>query len=396
MDARRTLLALGAAVVFASCAESPNGPSRVSPEATAPLFLNTASVAWSCLAASHAGIFSSEVACSQRTLLRIETTSADLVPGAPTNLAAAVNGSTVTFTWTAPAGGDAPTSYVIEAGSVAGAVNLANFETGSAATTQVVTDVPNGTYYVRLRAKNGAGPSGVSNEITVVVGGGGGCTQAPPTPSNFAASVGGSTVSLSWAGVTGASSYIIEAGAVSGSSALANFDTGSTATSYTAPNVPAGTYYVRGRARNACGTSGPSNEVTVVIGGPSVTILLTPINNSAIAQNDPTIGCPLHPTRGYGHRIFFDWTDSFSPYGIAGYELFAKKREAAFPIVDTFVGSSQFVLLACNAFVADPNLQNWEWRVRARDAQGVFSDWSTTGLFHFVPCRLPNGTACRT
>jgi hypothetical protein len=80
-----------------------------------------------------------------------------------------VVGSTVTLTWQPPASGS-PLSYVIEAGSSPGNANLAVFDTGSAATTVTVPNVPAGTYYVRVRARSG-GSSGTSNEVVVTVGG---------------------------------------------------------------------------------------------------------------------------------------------------------------------------------------------------------------------------------
>jgi hypothetical protein len=55
------------------------------------------------------------------------------------------------------------TSYRVLAGSRPTACNLADFNTGSAAT----TNVPPGTYYMRVVAVNAAGTSGRSNEITV-------------------------------------------------------------------------------------------------------------------------------------------------------------------------------------------------------------------------------------
>jgi hypothetical protein len=86
----------------------------------------------------------------------------------PQSLTHTVSGSTVTFTWTAPAVGT-PTSYILEAGSATGLSDLAVLNTGSTATTRAVSSVPRGTYYVRLRAVNAQGSSLVSNERTVVV-----------------------------------------------------------------------------------------------------------------------------------------------------------------------------------------------------------------------------------
>ena len=89
-------------------------------------------------------------------------------PGAPSAFAVSGNsGGTISFTWGASAG--APTSYVIEAGSISGASNLANADLGTSATAYTAFGVGRGTYFVRLRAKNGCGTSGVSNELVLVV-----------------------------------------------------------------------------------------------------------------------------------------------------------------------------------------------------------------------------------
>ena len=70
-------------------------------------------------------------------------------------------------------------------------------------------------------------------------------------------------VTLNWDGVQGAAGYVLEAGSSAGSSDLATLDTASTATTFTAANVGRGRYYVRVRARGACGTGAASNEIIV-------------------------------------------------------------------------------------------------------------------------------------
>lgn len=199
-------------------------------------------------------------------------------PAAPSNLTASVSGTTVTISWTAGGGGQ--TSYVIEAGSSPGAADFANFDTKSAATFFFAPLVPNGTYYVRVRARNADGTSGPSNEVTIVVTGGGGpCTAPPGAPTNFTASVSGNTVTVSWQAPAGiqvsgaanaATSYILEAGSTVGASNLFNSDIGNnTSLTATAPN---GNYFARARSRNACGTSGPSNEANFSVSGGAVNL----------------------------------------------------------------------------------------------------------------------------
>jgi len=185
-------------------------------------------------------------------------------PGPPTGLTATAVGSTVTLTWGAPATGGAPTAYIIEAGSAPGLANLANFSTGNTATTFSASGVGAGSYYVRVRATNSAGTSAPSADALLVVGGG--CVGPPSAPTGFANTFkSGGTVTFAWNASAGATTYIIEAGSAPGAANLANADLGSSATSATFSGVPNGTYFVRLRAQNACGTSGVSNEVVLIL-----------------------------------------------------------------------------------------------------------------------------------
>ena len=90
-------------------------------------------------------------------------------PGAPTRLAAAINGSRVTVSWSAPGGGNAPTTYIIQAGSAPRLSDLANIDLGSANTTLINNAVGPGTYFVRMLARNSCGTGPASNEIVVTV-----------------------------------------------------------------------------------------------------------------------------------------------------------------------------------------------------------------------------------
>ena len=90
----------------------------------------------------------------------------DPLPAAPTNVASSVSGSTVSLTWTAPAG--AVTSYVLEAGTAAGLANLGTLPVG-AMPSLVVPGVPAGTYVLRVRAVTSAGSGAASSDVVVVV-----------------------------------------------------------------------------------------------------------------------------------------------------------------------------------------------------------------------------------
>ena len=109
--------------------------------------------------------------------------SAQSPPGAPTGLIASITGTTVTLQWQPPAGGSTPQGYVVEAGSAAGASNIGRFPTGPSPTTMIATNVAAGTYFVRVRATNGSGESGPSDEVTVPVGAA--CSAAPSAPASL-------------------------------------------------------------------------------------------------------------------------------------------------------------------------------------------------------------------
>jgi predicted phage tail protein len=189
------------------------------------------------------------------------------VPLAPGALVSAVDGSTVRLAWTAPlAAGPSVIAYIVEAGSRSGAADLAQVVTDGALPLLIASGVANGTYYVRVRASNAAGAGPPSNEVIVIVGGGpSSCAGAPSAPRPLEATVAGSTVLLGWGAAAGqAALYVLEAGSRSEASDLVVSDVGA-ATSITAVNVAAGTYFVRVRARNSCGVSAPSNEVVVSV-----------------------------------------------------------------------------------------------------------------------------------
>lgn len=87
-------------------------------------------------------------------------------PQAVRNLRAHAAGQTVAVEWDLPAGGDAPTSYVLEAGLSPGASNAALL---SITARGLAAAAPPGTYYVRVKALNlcGAGPATDDLSVTV-------------------------------------------------------------------------------------------------------------------------------------------------------------------------------------------------------------------------------------
>ncbi len=179
-------------------------------------------------------------------------------PAAPTRLRTQVFGSLAVAAWDPSANA---ASYIVQVGSVSGASDLFNAPLGN--TTTISGNVPPGQYFWRVIASNSGGKSAPSSEAHFTVGG---CTP-PSAPHGFTFSVSGRIVTLNWLAPASGSpvtGYIVEAGSASGLSNLYNGPTGS-ATPGGVTAVPPGTYFVRLRARNPCGTSGPSNERIITV-----------------------------------------------------------------------------------------------------------------------------------
>ena len=91
--------------------------------------------------------------------------------------------------------------------------------------------------------------------------------SAPGVPTNLAANVSGSTVTISWnASASGgaATGYRLEAGTAPGLADITTFQT--TATGIAVPGVPTGQYFVRVRSTNAVGTSAATSDLTINVG----------------------------------------------------------------------------------------------------------------------------------
>jgi predicted phage tail protein len=133
-----------------------------------------------------------------------------------------------------------------------------------ASTSFPVPSVPNGTYFIRVRAiSGGTGPASLETAFTV----GGGPVLPPGAPTNLTSSVSGATVMLAWSPPTAGgppTSYTVEAGSGPGLSNLASAPVGATP-AFSTSAVPPGTYFVRVISTNAAGASAPSNEVTVIV-----------------------------------------------------------------------------------------------------------------------------------
>lgn len=261
------------------------------------------------------------------------------VPSAPTGLGAQVAGSTVVLAWTPSAAGPV-LGYRLEAGSGSGLSNLANAVIGPTPSF-TATFVPNGTYFVRVRAIGSDGDSAASNEVIVTVGGGGGCSAAPNAPVNLAATVSGLNVALSWAsgGGCATSNYVLRVGTGPGLTNIAVVNMG-TALALATAGVP-GTYYVRVVAQNAFGTSAPSNEVVVQISGgapsPICGQMTAMVSSAPFGDPDKAVGTARYPASATG-RAFINFT-SFRRVGATWVEYDWYRVDTVFPTGGTSLSS---------------------------------------------------------
>jgi glucose/arabinose dehydrogenase len=204
-------------------------------------------------------------ATSNEILVIVGGTSAPCQsPTAPRALAGDAVGAVIQLFWSPPAAGDAPTRYLIHAGSMSGATDIGTVPL-EGSFTSAGGPVPDGTYFLRVVAVNACGVSEPSNEVTITIG------EPPPAapgpPGNLLGESIGRHVSLAWAPpVLGGpvTRYIIEVADAAGT-ALASFDTGNPALSFSHGNVPPGTYLVRVRAANRGGVGPASELVTLVV-----------------------------------------------------------------------------------------------------------------------------------
>ncbi|MGE0814102.1 MAG: hypothetical protein AB7O28_00880 [Vicinamibacterales bacterium] len=208
-------------------------------------------------------------------------------PGAPV-LTASSSGNTVSIAWTPSATGGAATSYTLYAGSAPGARNLAALTIRG---TSFTANAPTGLYYLTVVGRNAFGPGPPSNEVAVQAG----CVTAPPPPGTLSFQKAGATVRFAWGAAPTAVSYTIEAGQAPGTAGYGAAPLGNV-TSLTA-TAPLGLYYVRLRAANACGVSGPSNEVAVLLDGstplpvaPTAFVAATAGRDVAFSWQPPTGG----------------------------------------------------------------------------------------------------------
>ncbi len=180
----------------------------------------------------------------------------DTPPPAPINLIATAGNTQVSLTWDAVSGA---ISYTVKRGTVSGSEVALPAGTGITQTSFIDTAVINGTlYFYVVTVTNIGGTSQNSNRVSVKPQ-----EPPPPPPINLVATAGNLRVSLIWNAVSGAISYTVKRGTVSGSEVAMLSGKEITQTSFINTTVTNGiTYFYVVTATNAGGTSPNSNRVS--------------------------------------------------------------------------------------------------------------------------------------
>jgi fibronectin type 3 domain-containing protein len=143
--------------------------------------------------------------------------------------------------------------------------NATGISSSSTAITSVSTDnythssLDNGTtYYYKVAAVDSAGTGTLSSEVNA--------STPLPAPDNFSASGANNTVTLDWNAVSGATSYTLYWGNVSGIDSSDTAITSTTNDNYTHSNMDNGsTYYYKVAAVNSSGTGTLSSVASALL-----------------------------------------------------------------------------------------------------------------------------------
>ncbi|GFE58581.1 fibronectin type III domain-containing protein [Geobacter sp. AOG1] len=193
------------------------------------------------------------------------TASAAVLP-APTGVTAVGGTGQVTITWSPVTGA---TSYNIYWSTTTGVTPLTGTLIANATSPYMQTGrTASTTYYYVVTAVNAAGESAPSAQASATTAA---APQPPAAPTGVTAVGGTNQVTVSWAVVTGATSYNIYWSTTSGVTPA----TGTKITGVTSPYIQTGlaastTYYYVVTAVNAVGESAPSAQVSATTAAPAL------------------------------------------------------------------------------------------------------------------------------
>ena len=283
-------------------------------------------------------------------------------PLPPVTIAATPIGqSSFSVNWNASTGAtkyylDVSTANTFAAGTfVSGYQNL---DVSNVTTYSVNTHLTAGsTYYYRVRASNGDGISTNSNTTTVLT--------VPPNPvATAATAITQTSFTANWGTSTSATEYFIDvttdAGPVSG---WTNISMGNVTTFAVNTSVAAGTtHYYTIRAKNASGTSGNSNVISLV------TIPPAPVTIAATGALQTSFNANWNAAAG-ASKYYLDvsTTNTFTSY-VAGWNNLDVGNVLTYPVNTSLTAGTQYY-----------------YRVRANNAAGTSVNSNTTTITLIPP-----------
>lgn len=250
------------------------------------------------LARDAAGNWSAPSASASATVVPPDTTA----PSVPADVTASVQDrDDITVSWTASTDAVGVTGYEVHRGTTADFTPSSETLVSGAltATTFSQTDVAEGTWFYRVRARDAAGnwsaPSAAASATVEPLPPD---TTAPSVPSGLAATVqGGDDVALTWTASTddvGVTGYAVHRGSSAGFTVDADSRIASVTTpGYTDESRPVGTWFYRVVAVDAAGNASDAAPAVSATVAPATTV------QTVVADAD-TMAAAVNPAFVYG------------------------------------------------------------------------------------------------
>lgn len=235
------------------------------------------------------------------------TTSVQTAPGAPIGVSANGGASQVTISWAAVAGA---TSYNIYWSTASGVTPATGTQITNATSPYMQSGLTAATtYYYVVTAVNAAGESVPSVQVSATTA----SVTALPAPTGVTAAPGNGQVTISWAAVTGATSYNIYWSTTAGVTPV----TGTLIANATSPYIHTGraastTYYYIVTAVNAAGEGAPSVQASATTAATSAPPMAPTGVTAAGGTNQVTVSWAA-VTGATSYSIYWSTTAGVTP-----------------------------------------------------------------------------------
>jgi hypothetical protein len=270
--------------------------------------------------------------------------SAQESPSVPLNLSSTTIPalSAVLLSWFFPLNGPQPVSFIVEAGSAPGRDDLAVVDTRSVQSSFQPDGVPTGIYYVRVRAVFPRASALLPTRSSSPSVSARSRPTRPRTLRRFRRTGSSASRGTSRRKECRPSSYVLDAGTAPDLSDLGTVVLPASSRGLRAPAPPAGTYYVRLRARNATGISRPATVMLIIpacLAPPTpVSFAVNTLGNAATFNWGLPTPTQVPPEFGFPNR--YDLEVGSAP-GLA--ELAIVTLNASFDVVPC-LGSARHVM----------------------------------------------------